>query len=200
MDTNSVLAVAFNTSQSDKTCNYCRRPGHVIPECRKLQYKNSKGSGPQLKNRIPNCHPHTTGAIIDDSSLTFSLGDIKSILKQLVETSAACISTSQTATDNATVSITPDISSPRFFDSGCYNHMTSESIVFTSNINPIHIAVVHTTNNSKLNVNHIGDILAASSSLSDAYLVPKLPLNLISVGQLCELGYEVYFLERGCIV
>jgi len=51
-----------------------------------------------------------------------------------------------------------------------------------------------------LNVSHTGDISTTSISLSDAYLVPKLSLNLISVGQLYELGYEVYFSERGCIV
>ena len=36
MDTNSVLAIVPKTSKSDKTCNYCRRPRHLISECRKL--------------------------------------------------------------------------------------------------------------------------------------------------------------------
>uniref|UniRef100_A0A2N9F7S6 Integrase catalytic domain-containing protein n=1 Tax=Fagus sylvatica TaxID=28930 RepID=A0A2N9F7S6_FAGSY len=35
---------------------------------------------------------------------------------------------------------------------------------------------------------------------SDTYLIPNLTLNLISVGQLCELGYDLWFGSSGCRV
>jgi len=109
VDTTTVLAVASNPAKSEKTCNYCRRPGHVISECRKLKYKNSNRSGSQSKGRISNYHP-TTGAVTSDSSPTFSLDDIASILKQLVGPSH---STPQVVPDHitsSTLSITPGIS------------------------------------------------------------------------------------------
>jgi len=78
--------------------------------------------------------------------------------------------------------------------------MTSESDMFTSNISPVKTSSVHTTDNSKLNVSHIGDISTASLSLLDTFLVLKLTLNMIFVGQICELSYRVNFSEHGCIV
>lgn len=30
------------TFEYTKTCNYCKKPRHLIPECRKLAYNNSK--------------------------------------------------------------------------------------------------------------------------------------------------------------
>ena len=79
--------------------------------------------------------------------------------------------------------------------------MTSEPAIFTSNMNLANPdSVLHMADKSKLNISHIGDILSANSSLSNAFLVPQLSLNLISVGQLCELGFGVYFSDRRCVV
>lgn len=36
--------------------------------------------------------------------------------------------------------------------------------------------------------------------LPNTYLVPKLNFNLISIGQLCDLGYEITFSSSGCRV
>ena len=49
-------------------------------------------------------------------------------------------------------------------------------------------------------VSHIGAISTRSLSLADVLLVPRLTLNLIYVGQLCELGFTVTFSDHGCIV
>jgi len=40
-------------------------------------------------------------------------------------------------------------------------------------------------------------ISTSNLSVSDTYLVPKLSLNLLSVGQLCELGLELKFSKKG---
>ena len=78
--------------------------------------------------------------------------------------------------------------------------MTSESAMFTSNISLVKASSVHTADNSKLNVSDIGHISNASLSLSHTFLVPKLTLNLTSLGQLYELGYGVNFSKHGRIV
>ena len=79
--------------------------------------------------------------------------------------------------------------------------MSCEPAVFTSNMSPAKLAsVVHTADNSRLNISYIGNISTANLSLFNAFLVSQLTLNLISVGQLCELGFSVYFSDRGCVV
>lgn len=200
VDTSAILAVASKPSKSDKYCNYCRRTGHVISECRKLKYKNNKDSGTPPKGQFQNRSYHTTGAVTDDPSPTFSLREVESLLRQLAgNSSTSSPPPAPDITTSSALSITPGTLNSWFYDSGCCNHMTYDSAMFTSNINPVKTSV-HTANNSKLNVSHTGDISTASLALSDAFLVPQLTLNLISVGQLCELGFEVYFSKRGCVV
>ena len=60
--------------------------------------------------------------------------------------------------------------------------MTPEPAMFTSDINLVNTSPVYIVSNSKLNVSPTGDISTASLALSDAFLVPQLTLNLISVG------------------
>ncbi|GKU97215.1 hypothetical protein SLEP1_g10385 [Rubroshorea leprosula] len=47
---------------------------------------------------------------------------------------------------------------------------------------------------------HIGNVSTKSLTLPNALLVPKLSYNLLSVGQLCDLGLEVTFSAHGCRV
>ena len=44
-----------------------------------------------------------------------------------------------------------------------------------------------------MNVKNIGTVSTPSLSLSEVFHVPELSLNLLSVGQLCELGYRLVF-------
>ena len=113
------------------------------------------------------------------------MSDIESILKQLAGHSAA--PTSQIVADTTTssaLSITPGTSCSWFLDSGCCNHMTSDATMFSSKTGPVKTSIVHMADNSQLHVSHIGDISSPN----------------LSVGQLCELGFGVYFSDRGCVV
>ena len=46
-------------------------------------------------------------------------------------------------------------------------------------------------------VSHKGTISSPCLSLSDIFHIPKLSLNLLSVGQLCELGIDLLFTNHG---
>ena len=46
-------------------------------------------------------------------------------------------------------------------------------------------------------VSHKGTISSPSLSLDDTFHIPKLSLNLLSVGQLCELGVDLLFTNHG---
>jgi hypothetical protein len=45
-------------------------------------------------------------------------------------------------------------------------------------------------------VSHVRSISILNLSGSDTYLVPKLSLNVLSVGQLCELGLDLKFFNK----
>ncbi|KAG5542351.1 hypothetical protein RHGRI_022032 [Rhododendron griersonianum] len=87
-----------------------------------------------------------------------------------------------------------------FFDSACCNHMTSDSAIFSSKSHASHAPAIQTADGSHIHATHMGHISTSTISLSDTYLIPKLTLNLISVGQLCELGLNVIFSATGCHV
>ena len=46
-------------------------------------------------------------------------------------------------------------------------------------------------------VRYKGTISSPSLSLSDTFHIPKLSLNLLYVGQLCELGVDILFTNYG---
>jgi hypothetical protein len=75
--------------------------------------------------------------------------------------------------------------------------MTSDSTIFSHKTALLPNPAIYTTDGSHKPVSHIGSICTLDLSVSDTYLVPKLSLNLLSVGQLCELGLELKFSNNG---
>ena len=51
-----------------------------------------------------------------------------------------------------------------------------------------------------MHVQNTGTINTPKFSISNIFHVPKVLFNLLSIGQLCELGVDVHFLSRGCFV
>lgn len=78
--------------------------------------------------------------------------------------------------------------------------MTSKFGVFTVTNALGKAHVVYTADSFELQASHIGNISTPNLSLHDAFLVPQLILNLIFVGQLCELGLLVHFSNADCVV
>lgn len=91
-------------------------------------------------------------------------------------------------------------SSTWYLDSACCNHMTSNSSIFTTTTQPAYSPIVYTADNSIMHVQHVGSVQTSSLSVPDVFQVPQVSLNLLSVGQLCELGIDVLFSSRGCFL
>uniref|UniRef100_A0A2N9GX63 CCHC-type domain-containing protein n=1 Tax=Fagus sylvatica TaxID=28930 RepID=A0A2N9GX63_FAGSY len=72
--------------------------------------------------------------------------------------------------------------------------------LFSSIIPTTHTPLIQTANGSHLAASHTGSVSTFTLSLSDTYLISNLTLNLISVGQLCELGFDLWFGSSGCRV
>ena len=91
-------------------------------------------------------------------------------------------------------------SSSWFFDFGCCNHMTANNCLFKHENSVSYPYVIQTVDNSCMFVSHIGGVSTSNLSLPNTFLVPKLSLNLISVGQLCDLGLDLHFSRTGCYI
>ena len=60
-----------------------------------------------------------------------------------------------------------------------------------------HPITIYTADGTPMPINHNGTISSPSFSLSDTFHIPKLSLNLLYVGQLCELGIDLLFTNHG---
>uniref|UniRef100_A0A2N9J418 Integrase catalytic domain-containing protein n=1 Tax=Fagus sylvatica TaxID=28930 RepID=A0A2N9J418_FAGSY len=78
-------------------------------------------------------------------------------------------------------------------DSVCCNHMTPHASHFSQKTPLAPSLIIYTADSSHMSVSHIGTISSPDLTIPDTYLVPKLSLNLLSVGQLCELGLDLHF-------
>lgn len=87
-------------------------------------------------------------------------------------------------------------------DSGCTNHMTGEKNMFTSfeeNSNSSESIIF--ADNSQGKVKGLGKIaISTDHSISNVFLVESLDYNLLSVSQLCEMGYNCLFTNEGVTV
>jgi hypothetical protein len=84
-------------------------------------------------------------------------------------------------------------------DSGCTNHMTGERSVFSS-YSPSTSSSENIIfgDNSKGDVIGIGKIaITLKHSISNVLHVDSLSYNLMSVSQLCEMGYNCLFTDKG---
>jgi len=71
---------------------------------------------------------------------------------------------------------------------------------FTTSAPPSHTSLIHTGDGSSMIVQTISIVHTPSLSVPDVFHVPKLSFNLLSVGQLCELGYRLVFDSFGVYV
>jgi hypothetical protein len=87
-------------------------------------------------------------------------------------------------------------------DSGCTNHMTREKRMFSSyekNDDPQR-AITFGDGNQGL-VKGLGKIaISPDHSISNVFLVDSLDYNLLSVSQLCKMGYNCLFMDICVIV
>jgi len=122
------------------------------------------------------------------TSSQVSNSDLKSLLKQLF---------SHHGNTPTTFATTPG-NNRWYVDSACCNHMTSSSHAFSSLSTNNKTCTIHIADGSLMEISHKGPIFLLTLILSNTYLIPKLNFKLISVRQLCDLGYVLTFSSDGC--
>ena len=75
--------------------------------------------------------------------------------------------------------------------------MTPDEFQFSDKAPLKHPITIYTVDGTPMLVSHKGTISSPSLSLNDTFHIPKLSLNLLSVGQLCELGVDLLFTNHG---
>eukprot|EP00253_Pinus_taeda_P014808 PITA_14808 len=91
-----------------------------------------------------------------------------------------------------------------FLDSGCSNHMTGNIAMF-ANLDEDVKSEVTTGTDSKIAVKGKGRVSIRARNgeqmiVPDVYYVPGLKCNLLSIGQLIDKGYNVFFKDDTCTI
>jgi hypothetical protein len=83
-------------------------------------------------------------------------------------------------------------------DSGCTNHMTKEKSMFTSfeKNNTSSDSITFGDNSQGKLLGHGKIAITSIHSISKVLLVESLVYNLLSVSQLCEMGYKCLFTNK----
>ena len=85
-------------------------------------------------------------------------------------------------------------------DSGCSRHMTGKATFFIK-LDEYDGGFVTFGDNGKGKIVAIGKVgKSFSSFINDVLLVDGLKHNLLSISQLCDLGYEVIFRKLDCLI
>ena len=105
---------------------------------------------------------------------------------------------SSSASDTALSTISS--TSPTWlFYSTCCNHMTSSPDVVPSHTSTS-LPTIYTANGSPMHISHLGNVSTLALFVSNVYQIPKLTHNLLSVGQLTELGFSLTFSSTSVVV
>ncbi|CAN0873749.1 Retrovirus-related Pol polyprotein from transposon TNT 1-94 [Linum grandiflorum] len=166
-------------------CNYCKKPGHIIPEC-SLRSSRSRTRGSSYS-----VTPHS------DSAVTSAGGVSESALDRMVQAALGRALPSAINAAFATVGFSGTAS--WLFDSAAFNHMTGDRSLFTQ-YKPVSSSMVEVANGACLPIQGIGTVVTPTLTLPQTLHIPALVPNLVSVGQLTDAGCVVSFGPNGCVV
>uniref|UniRef100_A0A2N9HMZ1 Integrase catalytic domain-containing protein n=1 Tax=Fagus sylvatica TaxID=28930 RepID=A0A2N9HMZ1_FAGSY len=171
-------------------CAFCKHRGHTIDRCNMRVGILQRSAALTASESVPS----SDAASFDPVSLTtptYNIADLQALFSQVQVLSSSA--------SNFALSVTLGISSEWFLDSACCNHMTDNPHLTSAHTPPV-LPTITTADGSAMTVSHVGSISTPNLSISDVFCVHKLHLNLLSVGQLTELGLNLFFSSRGCLV
>ncbi|KAL0554223.1 hypothetical protein IC582_008140 [Cucumis melo] len=167
-------------------CRYCHKPDHILDNF-PIKPLRPRNYSTRAKNFTKPSNS-SAATVAPDNSTTpqFQISDLQSLLNRLISSTSSALALSP--------------GNRWLFDSGCCNHMTSNYSLMntpspTKSLPPIYVA-----DGNCINITHMGIINTPSLNLLHTYCVPNLTFNLVSVGQLCDLGLTVSFSSNGCQV
>ena len=179
-------ASTFHDEKKKIRCNYCRKPGHDISECRKRKASEEKKKQSGLN--VTTSTGTKVEAHIAQHEWAFSIHTIYDPSKDDV-----CLSVSDSTDD-------------WYFDSGASKHITSCKNFFVTLEDACHKAgTVTCANNASYTIKGIGQVHITAVNgdvvtLNNVLYVPGIKKNLLSVSAIAMHGYPVHFLYDKCTV
>ena len=175
-----------NNRKSLLICSFYKNKGHSVETCYTHQ-RILHNTAALTQSELSAMDFHSKSGPV--SSL--SIADLQDMVNQVHLPSSSA--------SNTALSTISGTSPTRLLDSACYNHMTSSPDVVLSHTSTS-LPTIYTTNGSPMHVSHLGNVSTPTLSISNVYQIPKLTHNLLSVGQLTELGFSLTFSSTGVVM
>ncbi|KAL4018546.1 hypothetical protein IC575_022144 [Cucumis melo] len=167
-------------------CRYCHKPGHILDNC-PIKPHQPRSYSTRAKNFTKPRNSSVVAATLDNPTTPqFQISDLQSLLNQLISSSSSALVVSS--------------GNRWLLDSACCNHMTSNYSLMNIPSPAKSLPPIYAADGNCMNITHIGTVNTPSMNLPHTYCVPNLTFNLVSVGQLCDLGLTVTFSPNGCQV
>ena len=164
-----------------------KKIGHTIETC----YHRNRSTAAVTHfdiDQTPTTTPEHSG-----STITLTIDQLENIIAQALIHAG-------NASSSSALFVLPSKLSSWLLDSACCNQMTSYSSFFSHTSSACHAFTIHKANDSTMLVRSISTVSTSKLSIPNVFHVPKLSYNLLSVGQLAELGYRIILDYFGCIV
>jgi transposase InsO family protein len=186
-----------NKTRGKRSCFKCGKTGHFIAQC--LDNENNQGEVRHGKKEKKKSYRKAKGeAHLGkewDSDCSSSDSDDEGLAASAFNKSSLFPNERHTCLMDKEKKVYASGGSSWIIDNGCTNHMTGEKKMFTSyvkNKDSQDMIIFGDGNQGK--VKGLGKIAITSEhSISNVFLVESLGYNLLSVSQLCHMGYNCLF-------
>ena len=166
-------------------CNFCKNKGRSVETCYTRQ-RILQNTAALTQSELSAMDIHSKSS--PTSSL--SIEDLHDMVNQVHLPSSSA--------SNTALSTISGTSPTWLLDYACYKHMTSSPDVVPSHTSTS-LPAIYTANGSPMHVSHLGNVSPLALSVSNVCHIPKLTHNLLSTGQLTELGFSLTF-SSTCVV
>ncbi|TYK13837.1 Integrase, catalytic core [Cucumis melo var. makuwa] len=180
----SIPAIHTQFDAFENAKEYYHKPSHILDNC-PIKPPRPQSYSTRAKNFTKPRNSSVVAATSDNPTIPqFQISDLQSLLNQLISSSSS------------TLAVSPG--NRWLFDSACCNHMTSNYSLMNTPSAAKSLPPIYAVDGNCMNITHIGTINTPSLNLPHTYCVPNLTFNLVSVGELCNLGLTVSFSPNGC--
>ncbi|XP_022841857.1 uncharacterized protein LOC111365533 [Olea europaea var. sylvestris] len=176
------------------TCHHCGALGHTRPRCRKLANRNRSQDIPRQVNFLSNQVSYLTEMVTRLTRITSTSRKVwvnKSNVGEYIE-NLKCFVAHVTYKDQNTCMW--------YLDSACSRHMCGNKALF-STFDDCNGSVVTFRDGATAPIRGKGSItIVGLSTISNLLYVKGLKSNLLSISQICDVDFEVSFVQKRCTV
>ena len=170
--------------------SFYKNKGHSIEACYTRQ-RILKNTAALTQSELSTMESPSQPSQEASTTPSLSLADLQDMVNQVHIPSSSA--------SNTALSTVSGNSPTWLLHSACCNHMSSSPNVIPSHT-PSSLPTIYTANDSSMHVSHQGTISTPNLSVSNVYHIPQLTHNLLSVGQLTELGFSLTFSSNGVVL